>query len=34
MTGPEPHPKLDQALKSVQPIRDLARNWDVDIAQW
>lgn len=27
-------PKLEVALSSIQPIRDLARNWDVDIASW
>lgn len=24
--------KIEIALSSIQPIRDLARNWDVDIA--
>ena len=27
-------PKLETALSSIQPLRDLARNWDVDIASW
>jgi len=22
------------ALTSLQPIRDLAKNWDIDIASW
>jgi hypothetical protein len=26
--------KLEVALSSIQPLRDLARNWDVDIASW
>jgi hypothetical protein len=25
---------MDVALQTLQPIRDLSRNWDVDIASW
>jgi len=25
---------MDAALASLQPLRDLSRNWDVDIASW
>ena len=25
---------MDAALASLQPLRDLARNWDVDVASW
>jgi hypothetical protein len=25
---------MDLALQALQPIRDLSRNWDVDIATW
>lgn len=25
---------MEAALSSLQPIRDLSRNWDVDIASW
>ena len=28
------HQKLEAALASLQPLRDLAKNWDVDIASW
>lgn len=27
-------PKVEIALSSIQPLRDLAKNWDVDIASW
>jgi hypothetical protein len=26
--------RIEAALLNVQPIRDLARNWDIDIASW
>jgi len=26
--------KLEAALTTLIPIRDLARNWDIDIASW
>ena len=25
---------IESALATLQPIRDLSRNWDVDIASW
>ena len=25
---------VETALASLQPIRDLAKNWDIDIAAW
>lgn len=25
---------LEVALATLQPIRDLAKNWDIDIASW
>jgi hypothetical protein len=25
---------VDSALTTLQPIRDLAKNWDIDIASW
>lgn len=25
---------VEVALKVLQPIRDLAKNWDIDIASW
>ena len=26
--------KLEAAVQSLKPLRDLARNWDIDIATW
>ena len=26
--------KVEAALSQIQPIRDLAKNWDIDIASW
>jgi hypothetical protein len=31
---PPTHTAIESALSSLQPIRDLSRNWDVDIASW
>ena len=25
---------IDMALATLQPLRDLSRNWDVDVASW
>lgn len=25
---------IESALATLQPLRDLSRNWDVDIASW
>ena len=25
---------IESALTTLQPIRDLAKNWDIDIAAW
>jgi hypothetical protein len=25
---------IESALANLQPLRDLSRNWDVDIASW
>jgi hypothetical protein len=25
---------IETALATLQPIRDLAKNWDIDIAAW
>jgi hypothetical protein len=25
---------IESALASLQPLRDLAKNWDIDIASW
>ena len=25
---------IETALATLQPIRDLAKNWDIDIASW
>ena len=25
---------IESALTTLQPIRDLAKNWDIDIASW
>ena len=26
--------RIDEVLTSIQPVRDLAKNWDIDIASW
>jgi hypothetical protein len=28
------HKTITEVLKDLQPIRDLAKNWDIDIATW
>ena len=25
---------VEAALSTLQPIRDLAKNWDIDVASW
>jgi hypothetical protein len=26
--------RIDEVLSNIQPLRDLAKNWDIDIASW
>lgn len=26
--------RIEEVLTNIQPLRDLAKNWDIDIASW
>lgn len=30
----QPQKTIESALAGLQPLRDLAKNWDIDIASW
>lgn len=30
----QPQKTIESALAALQPLRDLAKNWDIDIASW
>ena len=32
--GHPPHKPIADVLKDLEPLRDLAKNWDIDIASW